>query len=70
LWLTTKHAKTQGGVAGTDYFALRKSTTQLHIPRRLIFGPVFNKIQPKAMPFFEAKFHEAIARYQTGGTKK
>ena len=70
LWLTTKHAKTEGGVAGTDYFALRKSTTTLHIPRRPIFGSVFAKIRPKALPFFEAKFHEALLRYQTGGTKK
>lgn len=70
VWLTTKHAKTQGGIAGTDYFALRKSTTTLHIPRRPIFGPVFNKIRPKALPYFETKFHEALLRYQTGGKKK
>jgi hypothetical protein len=71
LWLTTKHSKTQKGTAGKDWFVLRKTTTTLKIPPRPIFGPVFNKIQPMAVAYFEKKYWEAFARYTLkAGNKK
>lgn len=69
LWLTTKHEKTRRGTPGKDYFALRKSTMQLRIPKRPIFGPVFDKIQGGATAHFEQKFWEAFARYSLKGIK-
>jgi len=76
LWLATKikgkkwtRLSRSGAITG-GYFVLRPDTEYLTIPRRPIFASVFAKIRPKALPFFEAKFHEALLRYQTGGTKK
>lgn len=55
--------------AGIDYFPLRKSTTQLKIPARPIFKPVWRKVQPKLRGHFEAKFYAAIERYMGRGSK-
>lgn len=48
--------------AGVDYFPLRKSTTEIVIPRRPIFTPVFNKVRGEVGALFERKFWASFYR--------
>lgn len=57
FWAKTKKDKKNPS------FALRKSTTELKIPKRPIFDPVWAKIGAKVVPHFEDKFYSAINRY-------
>ena len=54
---------------GVTYFPLKKSTTQLHIPKRPSIGPVFNKMRGRIPEYMREKFWAAFNRYQTGGVK-
>lgn len=51
-------------VAGQDYFALRKSTQFLRVPKRPIFGPVFRRVESKITPHFRQKFWESVVYYK------
>lgn len=55
---------------GRTYFPLKKTTRRLKVPPRPIFGPVFKKVRPKIMPWFERKFWDAFDRYTTGKDKR
>ena len=48
---------------GRHYFAIKKSTKQLEIPKREISGPVLRMIEGKVYRRFSDKFYQALDRY-------
>ncbi len=73
LWGATKGKLPRrgraGAQAGADYFALRKGTAFLKIPKRPIFGPLFRMVEPKIIPHFQAKFWESVVHYRARSAK-
>ncbi len=63
---TTRRKRPKRQIPGETYFPLRKSTKNLKIPPRPIFSPVWRKIKPKIVPYFEAKLWANIEAYQKG----
>lgn len=45
---------------GRDYFALRKTTTTIRIPKREITAPVYWKVRGNVPAWFEEKFYEKL----------
>ncbi len=75
VWLSTKIKGTKwkkmsrsGAVTG-GYFVLRPETEFLNIPKRPVIDPVFRKINPAVLSYFQQKFFAALERYRTGASK-
>lgn len=64
VWSYTKAAtRKKKPQIGKDYFMLKKTTTQLEVPKREIFGPVLRRIEGKVYRRFSDKFYQALDRY-------
>jgi len=52
----TRRKRPKDGQPGQDYFALKRTTTQLKTPPRAIMAPAYHKIRPRILPHFEQQF--------------
>lgn len=75
LWVSTKikgqkwKKMSRSGAVTGGYFVLRPDTEYLNIPKRPVIEPVFKKVRPKVLPYFEDKFWKAMERYRSGASK-
>jgi len=56
LAAATRRKRPKYGTVGTDYMALKKTTTTLKTPPRKIMTPAYNRVKSKIMPHFEQRF--------------
>ena len=60
----TRNGRQKNAQLGEDYFALKKTTTQIEFPKRPIFAPVFRKVAPKVPKWFRDKFLASLKRQE------
>lgn len=60
----TRRKRPKQQIPGTTYFPLKKGTTELIVPPRPIFRPVWRQVEPQLMALFETKFWGAVQHYQ------
>ncbi len=58
----TRNGRRKNAQLGKDYFALKKTTTQIVFPKRPIFAPVFRRVAPKVPRWFRDKFVASLKR--------
>ena len=60
----TRRKRPKQQVPGQTYFPLKKGTTELTVPPRPIFAPVWRQVEPQLMSLFETKFWGAVQHYR------